>query len=90
MSLCLTEDELIAVTGQRQPKRQLEVLRKQGYPAFMRRDNTVSLGRAQYENGPQGQESKLHAPTLRPLTRRHGKTPKAPGRPAGQRPTETR
>lgn len=89
MSLCLTEDELIELTGQRQPKRQLEVLRGQGYPAFMRRNNTVSLGRAQYENGPERQ-SKLHAPTLRPLARRHGKTPKAPGRPAGQRTTETR
>lgn len=88
---CLTTDELYDITGYRQAKRQLEVLVKQGYPAFMRPNNTVSLGVVQYENGPPTQESKLHAPSPRPLRgRANGKATKATRRAPDQRQTQAR
>jgi hypothetical protein len=49
-SLTLTAEELVEITGFKHPNKQLKVLQRLGLPAFMRPNNTVSLGRAQYEN----------------------------------------
>lgn len=82
---CLTQPQIARITGLKQPKRQVTRLREMGYPAFLRPDNTVSLGREQYARGPQREQSKLDdSPRLRD-TRRHGKAKKNP-RPAGERP----
>ena len=49
-NLTLTQAELLEITGFKYPSKQLKVLQRLGLPAFMRPNNTVSLGRAQYEN----------------------------------------
>lgn len=67
---CLTPAQIERITGRKQPKRQLEWLRAEGYPAAMRADNTVSLGIAQYERGPQSAEtSSIVRPTVQPIPR---------------------
>jgi len=74
---CLSVDQIIAITHYEKPAKQLALLIAQGYPAFMRPDNTVSLGRAQYERGPvQNKPSTviLPAPIIHPLgSPRHDK-----------------
>lgn len=74
---CLTDAEIERITGLKQPKRQVEMLIELGYPAFLRPDNTVSLGRAQYEHGPMPEKGKIDRPTVQPIPR-HGKTKKEP------------
>lgn len=76
--VCLSADEIRTITGFSHAKRQLEVLQAQGYPAFMRPDNTVSLGRAQYERGPEPKISgsgNISRPTVQQIPR-NGKTKK--------------
>ena len=75
MDPCLEPWEIEHITGLAQPKRQVKLLQSLGYPAFLRRNNTVSLGRAQYERGPMATERKLERPSVQPIPR-NGKTKK--------------
>lgn len=49
MSICLTTDELIALTGYHQPARQVAELRGQGFWRARHKDGRVILERAHYE-----------------------------------------
>lgn len=77
MTPTLTPDEIVDITGYKLPKLQLKWLVDAGYPARLRPDNTVSLGRAQYERGPQsGEPGTMERPTVQKIPR--GKTAKEP------------
>lgn len=43
MSITLTPDELFEVTGYRQPKKQLEALRKRGIEPIVKPDNSLAV-----------------------------------------------
>jgi hypothetical protein len=67
--LTLSHEELIEITGYKLPSQQLRVLCEKGLPAFLRPDNTVSLGRTHYELWlvEQTNKPKNRGPQLRPI-----------------------
>jgi len=72
--ITLTPAEITEITGYKRPSLQLAALKRMGLPAFMRPDNTVSLGRAHYQaicNGPPQPDNR---PQLQPIYNRqpHG------------------
>lgn len=66
MTVTLTPAEIEEITGLVQPAAQLRTLRRWGLPAQMRANNTVSLGRAHYEQWQPGEpERKIDRPKVR-------------------------
>jgi hypothetical protein len=67
--LTLSQEELFEITGYRAARLQLKVLQEKGLPAFMRPDNTVSLGRVHYKLWltEQNKKPKTEGPQLRPI-----------------------
>jgi hypothetical protein len=68
-TLTLSAEELYEITGYRAARMQLKVLQNKGLPAFMRPDNTVSLGRIHYKLWltEQNKKPKSERPQLRPI-----------------------
>lgn len=72
--LTLTEQQIVDITGYKQPSRQLKIFEALGVPAHRRVDGSVSVCRQHYLELRRAQQEDRPTPKLRPIRRQHEPT----------------